>query len=143
MTKNHATHQNNECTSHKKKDAELAQPFNMSIYKILTKKTEAGYISMMSQRFKNSREAASEGPTVLYTHFCSLLTYPRHDYKFHARLYGRFIEIKSNLRKKKLHRTNQGSNLPGDSFSSSENVTNPIQFRRKQQPKHLKRLLHK
>ena len=115
----------------------------MSIYQILIEKTEAGYISMMSQKFKSSREAASEGPTVLYTRFCGLLTYPRHDYKFHARLYGRFIETKSNLRKKKLHRTNQGSNLLGGRFSSWENVTTPIQFRRQQQPKHLKRLLHK
>ena len=30
---------------------------------------------------------------------------------FHAWLYGRFIEIQSNLRRKKLHKTNQGSNF--------------------------------
>ena len=36
---------------------------------------------------------------------------------FHARVYGRFIEIQSNLRRKKLHRMNQGSNFLGGTFS--------------------------
>ena len=30
---------------------------------------------------------------------------------FHARLYGRFIDIKTNFRRKKLHRMYQGSNF--------------------------------
>ena len=33
---------------------------------------------------------------------------------FHARLHGRLIEIQSNLKKKKLHRTSKGSNFLGD-----------------------------
>ena len=41
---------------------------------------------------------------------------------FHARLYGRFIEIQRNLRRKKLRRTNQGSNFLGGSFSNRDNV---------------------
>ena len=53
---------------------------------------------------------------------------------FHAWLYGRFIEIQSNLRRKKLHRTNQGSNFLGGSFSNRDNVTAPIQLRRESQP---------
>ena len=36
---------------------------------------------------------------------------------FHAWPYGRFIEIQSNLRRKKLHRTNQSSNFLGGSCS--------------------------
>ena len=36
---------------------------------------------------------------------------------FHAWPYGRFIEIQRNLRRKKLHRTNQGPNFLGGSFS--------------------------
>ena len=58
---------------------------------------------------------------------------------FHAWLYGRFIEIQSNLRKKKLHRTNQGSNFLGGSLSNRMNVRAPIQFRRESQHQHLKR----
>ena len=41
---------------------------------------------------------------------------------FHAWLYGRFTEIESNIRRKKLHRTNQGSNFLGGSFSNRDNV---------------------
>ena len=41
---------------------------------------------------------------------------------FHAWVYGRFIQIQSNLRRKKLHRTNQGSNFLGSSFSNRDNV---------------------
>ena len=48
---------------------------------------------------------------------------------FHARPYGRFKEIKSSLRRKKLHRTNQGSNFFGGSLSNRDNVGAPIQFR--------------
>ena len=53
---------------------------------------------------------------------------------FHGWLYGRLIEIQSNLRRKKLHRTNQGFNFLGGSFSSKDNVRAPIQFRRESQP---------
>ena len=58
---------------------------------------------------------------------------------FHTWPYGRFIEIQSNLRRKKLHRMNQGSNFLGGSFSNRDNVRAPIQFRRESQPQHLKR----
>ena len=46
---------------------------------------------------------------------------------------------KSNLRRKKLHRTNQGSDFLRGSFSNRDNVRSPIQFRRESQPQHLKR----
>ena len=36
---------------------------------------------------------------------------------FHAMVYGRFIERQSNLRRKKLHRMNQGSNFLGGAFN--------------------------
>ena len=57
---------------------------------------------------------------------------------FHAWVYGRFIEIQSNLRRKKPHITNQGSNSLGGSFSNRDNVRAPILFRRESQPQHLK-----
>ena len=58
----------------------------------------------------------------------------------HALPYCRFIEIQSNLRRKKLHRMNQGYNFVGGSFSSRANVRAPIQFARESQPQHVKRL---
>ena len=58
---------------------------------------------------------------------------------FHARLYGRFIKIHSNLRRMKLHKMNQGSKFLGGSFSNRDNVRAPIQFRRESQHQHLKR----
>ena len=54
-------------------------------------------------------------------------------------VYGRFIDIQNNLRRKKLHRRNQGSNFIAGSFSNRDNKRAPIQFRRKSQPQHLKR----
>ena len=45
---------------------------------------------------------------------------------FQARLYGRFIEIQSNLRRKDLHRTNQGFSFIGSTFSNRDNVRAPI-----------------
>ena len=58
---------------------------------------------------------------------------------FHQRLYGRFLEIQSNLRRKKLHKVNQNSNFPGGSFGNRDNVKAPIQFIRERQPQHFKR----
>ena len=53
---------------------------------------------------------------------------------FHTWPYGRFIGIQSNHRRKKLHRTNQSSNLLGSSFSNRNNVSpNPI-YKRKSTP---------
>ena len=55
---------------------------------------------------------------------------------FHAWQYGRFKDIQSKLRKKKLHRTNQGSNFLGGSFrdnaraqSNLEEKVNPSIFK--------------
>ena len=52
-------------------------------------------------------------------------TSPDMPIEFCTRLYGRFIEIKSNFRRKKFHRTNQGSNFLGSSFSNGNNVRDP------------------
>ena len=52
---------------------------------------------------------------------------------FHAWLYGRFIEIQNNLTREKLHKTNQGSNFLGGSFSNRDDIRASIQFRRKRQ----------
>lgn len=40
------------------------------------------------------------------------------------------LETNSNLNRKKLDRTNQGTNFLGGNVSNGENVTAPIQFRR-------------
>ena len=58
---------------------------------------------------------------------------------FHNWLYGRCIETQSNFKRQKLHRTNQGSDFFGGSFSNRDNVRASIQFRRESQPQHLKR----
>ena len=62
-----------------------------------------------------------------------------HAWVFHVWVYGRFIEIQSNLRRKKCHRTYQGSNFLGGSFSNGNNVRASIQFRRQSHGEHLKR----
>ena len=41
---------------------------------------------------------------------------------FQVRPYGKYIEIQSNLRRKKLHRTNQEYNFLGGSFNNRDNV---------------------
>ena len=58
---------------------------------------------------------------------------------FHAWLYGRLIEIQSSLRRKKVHRTSQDYNFPGESFRNRDNVRASIQCRRENQPQQLKK----
>ena len=48
------------------------------------------------------------------------------------------MEVKSNIRRKKLHRTNQGSIFFGGSFSNRDNVRALIQFKKKVNPSILK-----
>ena len=52
---------------------------------------------------------------------------------FYASLYGRFTETKSSLRRKKLHRTNQGSNFLC-SFSNGDNVKATSNLEEKDNP---------
>ena len=63
---------------------------------------------------------------------------PRHEI-FHARACGRFIDTKSNLRRKELHRINQSSNFLVGIFNSRCNVRAPIQTRRERQSQHVQR----
>ena len=57
---------------------------------------------------------------------------------FNACPHGKLIEIQSNLRKKKLDRTNQGSNFFVGSFSNRDNIGASIKFTRESQPQYLK-----
>ena len=59
---------------------------------------------------------------------------------FHTWVYGRFIEIKSNLRRQKLDRRNQSFNFLRCNFSNRDNLRAPFQFKREGQLQHLKRL---
>ena len=43
-----------------------------------------------------------------------------------TRPYGRFVEIHSNLRRKKHHKMNQGSNFLGGSFNNRDSLGAPI-----------------
>ena len=98
-------------------------------------------LATFRQWAKVSKKAAREEPTTLHIDFFRNQEHQsKHDNRvFHAWSYGRFIEIQGNLRRKKLHRTNQGCNFLGGSFSNRDNVRAPIQFRREGQPEHLKR----
>ena len=59
---------------------------------------------------------------------------------FHVWLYVRFIEIQSNVRRKKLHGKIQDSNFGGGSFSNRGNVRAPIELTTETQPQHLKNI---
>ena len=60
---------------------------------------------------------------------------------FHARTYSRFIEIKGTLRRKKLHRTNQGSNVVGGTFSNRVNLRASIQVITERGSQKLKKMI--
>lgn len=52
-------------------------------------------------------------------------------------MYGRFIEIRGNLRGKKLHRANQDSNFLGSKFGDEAKIRAPTKFRTGGQNEHL------
>ena len=57
---------------------------------------------------------------------------------FHVWLNGRFIEIESNLRRKKLYRINQGYNFLGGNFNNRDNVRAQPNLEKKVNPSILK-----
>ena len=99
----------------------------------------------MSQGFKKGSNWRTNSPVYLLLRLIQQFqvatrsTSPDMKAVFHIWLYGRFIEMQRNLRRKKLHRTNQGSNFLGGSFSNRDNVRVPIQFRRESLAQHLRR----
>ena len=71
---------------------------------------------------KGSKAEVSKVSTVLHIYFLGTRsTSPDITTVFHAWLYGRFIEIQGNLRRKKLNRTNQSSNFLGGSLEEKVN----------------------
>ena len=52
---------------------------------------------------------------------------------FQASLYGRFIEIKRSLKRKKVQGMSWGSKIFGCSFNNIDNKRTPIQFRKERQ----------
>ena len=114
----------------------------MNIYKSNSYRKDLNWLHFNNET--GSKEAASERLTVLHMHFCSW----SNNFKWQLGAPGKtwqqysmhgHIEIQSNLRRKKHHRTNQGSNFFGGSFSNRYNVTAPIQFGSKSQLQHAKR----
>ena len=86
-------------------------------YKPNTGKTKARNISTMSQGFNGGSMCWTNSPTYPFLQFIPHIqvtvssTCPDLTTVFHARLYGRFIDIKTKFRRKKLHRMYQGSNF--------------------------------
>ena len=111
---------------------EPVQPFQMNIYKSNTYRKYLSWLHFGNEPRVQERQQMEDQRTCISV-FVACPTNP----VFHAWPYGRFIEIKNNLRKKK-HIINQGSNLLGWSYSNIDNVIVPIQFRRECQPQHLK-----
>ena len=62
---------------------------------------------------------------------------------FHARLYGKFIEITSNRRRKELYGTNQSSNFLCDSCSNIDDIRGPMHLRRETTPASWNMILHR
>ena len=71
MTKKHAVYQKNEHTSLDNKEVEPVKTV-LNIYQSNTYKKDLLKLAILRQCAKDSRETASEGPTVLHIRFCSL-----------------------------------------------------------------------
>ena len=123
---------------------EPVEPVLKNIYQSNIYTKDLSHISMMSQGFKGSREWRTNRPaySLLWLekfHVATRGTSPDVTTVFHTWVDSRFVEIESNLRRKKLYRTNQSSNFLEGSFDNRYNVIPPIQFKREAQPQHLKR----
>ena len=123
------------------KEMEPGYPVHMKTYQSYTYRKELSWLSFVNEpSVQEGQQVKSEQS---YKHlFVAYPTYTRSTSPdmataFHERPYGRLIEIKSNLKRKKLHRINQGPNFLGGGFSNGF-CRAPTQFRRGRQSQHLK-----
>ena len=138
--------QNNEYTSHKNKEVEPVEPVQMNIYQINTHRKDLNWLHFDDgprvqerQQVKDQQSCISIFVAYLKFQVATRSTSLDVTTVFHAWAYGRFVEMQSNLRRKKLYRTSQGSHFLRGDFSNRDNVIDPIQFRRESQHQHLKR----
>ena len=111
---------------------EPVQPVQMNIYQSNTHIKDLSQLLLVNEPKVQERQQVKGQQSCISTFVAHFQVAPRKDMTatFCARLYGRLIEIESNLSRKKLHRTNQGSNFFGRRFNNRHNVRAPIQFRR-------------
>ena len=110
---------------------------------IPVEKTQIGCILMMSQGLKKSFKRGTNNPTSdLSEIFKKKLGIPAQTLinSIQCKTFVVVMEIKSNLRRKKIHRTNHGPNFNRGSFSNRDNKRTPILFRGEGQSQHFKRL---
>ena len=104
----------------------------MNIYQSNTYRKDLSWLRFDNERKGQERQQVKDQQSCIII-FVAYLTVPssneghqlRHDKVCHAWSNGRFIEIQNNFRRKKLHRTNQGSNFRGGSFLSIEIMQEP------------------
>ena len=142
-TKNHAISHNNKYNSLENKEVEPVEPFHMKIYQINTYRKDLGWLHFEDepkvqerQQVKDQQSFISIFVVYLTKQVAAMSTGPDMTTVFYERPYGRFKEIQSNPRIKKLHTTNQGSNFLKSTW---DNIRTPIQFRRESWLQHLKR----
>ena len=140
MITGHTIYQNNEWTCLKNKEVEPVEAAQMKSYQSNAYKKSLSWLHFDDEpRIKDRQQVKDQQSCIfIFEVYLTFLIAARSTSNstivFHIRPYDRFIEIQSNLKRKKLQRTNQGSNFLGCSFS--KNVRAPIQFRREKQPQH-------
>ena len=119
----------------------------MSIYPYTTYKRTLSWLHSDDEPRVQERQHMKDQLSYMSV-FIAYLTYstfsffiqhlPRHDKSSSCMAVWQIYRYRATLRKK-LHRTNQGSNFVGGNFSNRDYVRAPILFRRERQPQHLKR----
>ena len=117
---------------------EPVEPVQMNIYQSNTYRRDLSWLHFNNEpRFQERQQVKHQQSCIFifvaYQQFqeATRSTSPDMTTVFHAWWYGRFIEIQSNFRRKKLHRMNQDSifflhSTFYCSFSNRDNVRAPI-----------------
>ena len=123
---NHAISQNNEWTSLVNKEVEPVESVQMNIYQSNIYSKDLVWLHFDND-LRTQEKQRKRKQTCIFV-FLTYLTFPsssqehqpRHGNIISCKAYGRFIEITSNLRRKKLHRTNLSTNFLGGSFNNRD-----------------------
>ena len=132
-------YQKNESIFQNNKKAEPVEPIQMNIYHINICKNNCSWLYFDNEQRVQERQQVRNQQSYISVFVAYMFPDRDQDYHphiltvFQERLYGRFIEIQSNLRRKKLCKMNQRSNFLGGNFSNGDNVRASLQFRRESQ----------
>ena len=144
--KNHTIYQNNKQSPHENEEVKPVEPVHINIYQSNTYRKGLAWLHFNDEpRVQERQQVKDQQPCIsIFVGYPTIPSsnqehQPGNDNSIRCMAVWQIYRDTEQPQEKELHRTNQGSNFLGGSFSNRVNVRAPIQLGRKSQLQHLQR----